>query len=367
MQDWIKQWQAMSQQFAGAMNDLAGGKPADPAAAWQKDAAAAWQKMAQPFAAAAGMNTNAAPAEILDRLGAGAKTFFVLLQSLGNAGRGGGAKAFTDALRQGFNVPGLDPSLLDNPVAQVMRDLAGQGAQGFDAMMGEFARAAAPLQQQWQGTLGMPTFGLAREHQERWQAIALAANAWQESNNRYQALILKASRDGFERFQAKLAEREEPGRQLESVRQVYDLWIDASEEAYAEIALSPEFREAYGNMVNAQMRLRSLVQGEVERSAAQLGLPTRSEVRSLEKAVHDLRRAAKKSPAAAKDDSIAPLKAEIARLRAEVAALKSAGVKTEAPKKSAAPRARAVSARASSTPPARKPAPKPTSTTARKR
>jgi hypothetical protein len=125
MQDWMKQWQAMSQQFAGAMNDLGRGNQA-------ADAAAAWQNAAQPFANLFG--AAPAPAEVLDRLSASAKGYFALLQSLassaGTAGAGtdGGAAAWTEALRKGFNIPGLDPSLLDNPIAGAMRDLAGPGS-----------------------------------------------------------------------------------------------------------------------------------------------------------------------------------------------------------------------------------------------
>ena len=44
---------------------------------------------------------------------------------------------------------------------------------------------------------------------------------------------------------------------MTSARALFDLWIDAAEEAYAQVALSPEFREVYGAYVNAQMRLRN--------------------------------------------------------------------------------------------------------------
>src|SRR3546814_13196363 len=73
------------------------------------------------------------------------------------------------------------------------------------------------------------------------------------------------SEQAFVVFEGKLAEHEAPGRQLGSVRAVYDLWIDAAEQAYAEIALSPQFGVAYGEMVNAQMRLRLANQNELER------------------------------------------------------------------------------------------------------
>jgi class III poly(R)-hydroxyalkanoic acid synthase PhaE subunit len=91
-------------------------------------------------------------------------------------------------------------------------------------------------------------------------------------------------------FQDKLAEREEPGRQLTSARALFDLWIDAAEEAYAQVALSPEFREVYGAYVNAQMRLRNGMQGEIEQVCAAMGMPTRTEVDAAHRKIAELER-----------------------------------------------------------------------------
>lgn len=313
-QDWFKDFEALSRQYWTAWSDIAQPKPTDPAAAWQ-------QGFEQWKRAVGGDSTQS---ELVDRLSAGAKTYVALMQSMlaavsGQPGSNGTAAAWTEVLRNGFNLPGLDPALLNNPLAASLREISGQGAKGFERMMAEFAEAAAPFRQAAAATLAMPAFGYAREHQERWQKLATAWADQQKQSNRYQALMLKASQAGFERFQTKLAEREEPGRQLESLRQVYDLWIDAAEEAYAEVALSDEFREVYGALVNAQMRVRSLVQQEVEKTTAQLGMPTRSEVRSVEKSVYELRRALKDRNGGSSSGGLA---AEVAALRTEVAALK---------------------------------------------
>jgi hypothetical protein len=71
---------------------------------------------------------------------------------------------------------------------------------------------------------------------------------------------------------------------------LFDLWIDAAEEAYAEVALSPEFRAASGARVNAQMRLRQAVQGEIERTSALFGMPTRSDLDAAFRKIADLER-----------------------------------------------------------------------------
>jgi hypothetical protein len=100
------------------------------------------------------------------------------------------------------------------------------------------------------------------------------------------------------------------------MRGLYDLWVDSAEEAYAEIALSEEFRKVYGDVVNAQTRVRSQIQQEVERVGTDLGMPTRTELNSVHKRLHDLRR---------KVNDLNPDAAvQIEALRAEVQELKQA-------------------------------------------
>jgi polyhydroxyalkanoate synthase subunit PhaE len=102
--------------------------------------------------------------------------------------------------------------------------------------------------------------------------------------------MLEAGRDAFERFERKLAERSEPGRQLQSARALFDLWIDAAEEAYAEIALSSGFRKVYGELVNAQMRVRAGIQREVELFGGLFGMPGRTEVDAAHRKIAELER-----------------------------------------------------------------------------
>ena len=168
--------------------------------------------------------------------------------------------------------------------------------------------------------------------------MAVALLDYQEQNSRYNALIMKSSVRGFELFESKLAAREEPGRQIDSLRALYDLWVDAAEEAYAEIALSPEFREVYGALVNAQMRVRSQIQQEVERIATDFGMPTRSELDSIGQRLHDLRREMRGAGTGESSD----LAREVADLRREVAALKAAMNAKSAPPRETRPARSAV-------------------------
>ena len=136
----------------------------------------------------------------------------------------------------------------------------------------------------------MPALGPGREQQERDQALAKAWSELHTRQKRYQALLAKVARMGVDRLELRLAERAEPGRQIEQMRELYNLWVDAAEEAYQEVALSPQWRQVYGDLVNAQMQVRAQVQDRVERLARTWGMPTRSEVDTLGQRLQALRR-----------------------------------------------------------------------------
>ncbi len=199
-----------------------------------------------------------------------------------------------------------------------------------------------------------PAFGLNREQQMQQQALAAALLASLQASARYQELIQRANAQGVQRLQDKLAEHAEPGRQIDSMKGLYDLWVDASEEAYADIALSDEFRDVYGEMVNTQMRARQLQQEQTERLCRELGVPTRSEVSSLGERLQALRREFRASRAGGSVDHAD----DIAALRQEVVALKRQLAK---PAPAATPRAANKVARAKSPGAAKKAAPKPAS------
>ncbi len=182
-----------------------------------------------------------------------------------------------------------------NPFADLFRTMQSGGQESLNNWLEQAAPYLQALQTVAQGDqsrwLHVPTFGLAREHQERWQALLQAQQDYQQRNNDYNALMLKTLQHALSLFEDKLAEHEEPGRQLTSARALFDLWIDAAEDAYAQVALSEPFREVYGALTNAQMRLRSSVQVEIEKICGLFGMPTRTEIDSAHRKIVQLERA----------------------------------------------------------------------------
>jgi len=358
--EWMDQWQALSRQYWNAWQDLtreAGASAGTGPAAMPRwhEGFEQWSRM---FAG------SGKQSETIERVLASAKTFTQFAESMvaaATAGNAGAVPNWADALKN-FRMPGGMAGMngaFGNPLAGALGEISGQGVKSFEQLMknftpGAFGAGVDPMQEA-KSWLRVPAFGFLREHQEHYQKSMSAFVDYQEQSGRYNALILKASQRGFGLFESKLAAREEPGRQIDSLRALYDLWVDAMEEAYAEIALSPEFREVYGAVVNAQMRVRSQIQQEVERIATDFGMPTRSELDSIGQRLHDLRREVRNGGRAGASSDI---RREVDRLKREVASLKAALEARPTERESATSKPTpAKAARRSRTRPAKKRAP----------
>jgi class III poly(R)-hydroxyalkanoic acid synthase PhaE subunit len=166
----------------------------------------------------------------------------------------------------------------------------GGAAPGVDPLLQEAARLFETWRRDSAPWLDMPAFGLGRNHQTRWQVLARAQQEYQERAQAYAAQLKSAIDQAFKLFESKLAEHEGAGSQLTSARAMFDLWIEAAEEAYSVVALSEEFQHVYGALTNAQMRLRAGIQQEVEQFSERLGMPTRSEMDAAHRRIAELER-----------------------------------------------------------------------------
>ena len=283
--------------------------------------------------------------DVVERFNSQARSWYGQMQQVAAqfAGHDASATEVARAWKQALGAVG------ENPFPEMFRAMRGQGQQGLE----QWIEDASPYLDAWKregaSWLGMPAFGFAREQQERLQALAQAQLDYQDQNSAYSALMVKAAQRAYEVFEDKLVERSEPGRQLQSARAMFDLWIDAAEEAYAEIALSPEFRKVYGQLVDAQMRVRAGMQKEVERVTGALGMPTRVEVDSAHRKIAELERQLRRLRDAADVPPPAPRAPKPASRVAE-GSLKIAGDPLTGPRQATAKKSAAKATPAASAP-----------------
>jgi class III poly(R)-hydroxyalkanoic acid synthase PhaE subunit len=277
-ESWTRAWQDLQQQFSRTWQDAS--QQAGAAKMPLQEGFEQWLKQA---------GGNAAGNDVIERMIGGARQFVALMQSTFDQAGGQMKAPGTDwaaAIGNAFN--GVD--LQHNPVADALRRATGDGARSFEQLFAQFSAAAKPLTEGYNAALHLPNFGYSRESQERQQKLVLAFGEQATQLERYNRLMIEASRRALEKLEGKLAEHSEPGRQLKSFREVYDTWIDAAEEGYAEVAMSAEFRHAYGALVNSQMRVRQMVQQAIERSTGSVGMPTRSELDAVHQKLAQMKR-----------------------------------------------------------------------------
>ena len=328
-QYWSAWGQAMRQGGLGAA------APAQPASQWQQ--AVDWWSQLMPGGPS---QANDAVA----RFNQQASQWFGQMQQVAAqfAGQDSSAADIGQAWRRAMGANG------DNPFPDMFKAMRGQGASGLDEWLEQVKPYLEGFQQQGQRWQQLPAFGQYREHQERWQALQLAQQDYQHQTEAFNALMAKCAQRAFEVFEDKLTAHEEPGRQISSARALFDLWIDSAEQAYAGIALSAEFREVYGALTNAQMRLRAAIQLEVEQLTGLFGMPTRTEIDSAHRKIADLERALRRAASAgtrpvaerragaaspASEPPAAPAKAQPRRTASKPAARKPQPVRKPASKR----------------------------------
>lgn len=281
-----------------------------------------WERLARSMGAGVKPTPATGPADleaVLERFSQQAGQWLGMMQGLAAqfAGKQADATEVAKAWQRMLEGAGLGPF---NAMFQGMPgSLPGMEALDLSGLMANLRGEASSL-------LGLPAFGYAREHQERWQRMAQAQLDVQPALAGYQAQIGRANQRAFEIFERKLAERSEPGRQIDSVRGLFDLWIDAAEEAWAEVAFSREFQQAYVALVNALMALRAAQQAELAQVARAVGLPSREDVAAGDRRVHAL------------ETELRALRARLAALEAGTGGADGGGAPTTGP---AGPKSRA--------------------------
>jgi class III poly(R)-hydroxyalkanoic acid synthase PhaE subunit len=159
---------------------------------------------------------------------------------------------------------------------------------------GDFLKAfesdvPAGMRTQMDRFLSAPAVGYGREYQEQYQKFARLVMEYERAMSQYQAGFGELGQKSLETFQKHLEATAAASGPVNSVRQVYNLWVDACEEVYAEYAMSDSYAKRYGEMVNALMAVKHQGARLVDEWLEAMNMPTRSEISGLQRRVHDSR------------------------------------------------------------------------------
>jgi class III poly(R)-hydroxyalkanoic acid synthase PhaE subunit len=172
-------------------------------------------------------------------------------------------------------------------------------ASSFSPFPGDFLKAVHPegadamagdMREHLDRFLSMPGVGYSRESQEQFQQLARLVLDYQKAMQDYAIALSKVGVKSIDRFQEKLSEVTASGEPVSSLRDFYNLWVDACEDVYGDYAMTAEYSEMYGEMVNALMAVKKHGSLLVDEMLESMNMPTHREINTLHQRLHEMRR-----------------------------------------------------------------------------
>lgn len=354
---WPQLWLDSQKQYWDAWMDLsrkAGGAKGElPEAPWRQ-AMDAWWKAAAP-------TLQAEPQQVYNRLFDMAKAYMRMGEEFWNIFehmRTTGGENWQDAIRgafdrfkQGLGGEGRDPWSGFATFWGLPSDNWRQVVSSFSMLPGDFEKSfraggtGEPVYAAIDRMLSLPTFGYTREWQEQLQEWSMRYVDYGRAMQEYGTLLSKSTSRAVDILVHRLAEQAKQGKGPDSLRAMYDLWVDCGEEAYGEMANSEAFSRAQAALTNTLMKVKQHEQQLIEEIAASLNMPTRRELNTALCRQHELRRELRhirrdldELDGEGLRETVAELNAEIQKLREELGSAEagSAGKsRTPAAKKTA--------------------------------
>ncbi|MDH3636512.1 MAG: class III poly(R)-hydroxyalkanoic acid synthase subunit PhaE [Gammaproteobacteria bacterium] len=166
------------------------------------------------------------------------------------------------------------------PMNQAMWQMPGMNTSVFN--LGE---AIDPLGR----VLESPGIGYFREPQEKQQKGLQLAFEYQEANFKFNQAFLRVALESIQGFQNRLSGLD--GDSIpKSLRELYDLWVEISEEHYAEFAMGEEYQALYGDMVNRLMVMRRHYGEIADDFLRAMNLPNTREIDTMQERLQQVRR-----------------------------------------------------------------------------
>jgi len=301
---WATQWFKAQQQFVEAWSDMA--KSGVPGNSSQTDL---WAQSFDLWRKASGAQAQPDFQQTMNKCMDMGKQYFAMAEQISKGISAGTTPAeainqwmeqLKQSLQQFGGMPGFDGSAINdfmkqwfNPTSswqQMAASLApmNQAAwqmPGMNTSVFNLGEMVDPL-----GTLlEAPGVGYFREPQEKQQKGLQLALEYHQANHAFNQAFLRVATESIQGFQARLLKLD-TDTTPKSLRGLYDLWVEVSEEHYAEFAMSEEYQELYGDMVNRLMIMKKHYSEITDDMLRAWNLPNTRDVDTRPERLQQLRR-----------------------------------------------------------------------------
>ncbi len=168
---------------------------------------------------------------------------------------------------------------------EAMKNNASSNAFGFANLFEGFAPEIKKIRDQF---LSIPGLGHSRETQDKLQKLIKLWAIYQDNNNEHQSVMSRLNQEALEMMRKKVLKMSKEGKNFDSMRQIYDLWVESNEKAYGDYAFTKEYADLNGRLVNSQMAFRKLSHEINEDVLTAMNMPTSRAMNELERRNYEL-------------------------------------------------------------------------------
>jgi len=176
--------------------------------------------------------------------------------------------------------------------------------------------------EQLEKIVAMPPVGPNPDVQHKWKEWALLGLKFQDAMEVYMSHIGKVGPAALDKLKDRLLKMAEKGEKIETVKDLFGVWVDAADGAFADMTNTKEYRDANANMVHALMRLKIQGQTIMDDRMESMNLPSRRELNTTHRRVIELKRRFRQLEDRLGTVAKVDVTADLNRLRGEIEALK---------------------------------------------
>lgn len=127
----------------------------------------------------------------------------------------------------------------------------------------------------------LPGLGYTREQQENLQKGMSLWKVYQKAISRYEAALTAISMDANKELKRYLYDYIDEKKRIESLREIYDKWIEVNEQKYGEYVTTDEHSLLYGELINSLMRVKQFVNKNMDELLQLMNLPTQDTMNTV--------------------------------------------------------------------------------------
>ncbi len=133
------------------------------------------------------------------------------------------------------------------------------------------------------------SLGANRQAYDKMQEGMLLWQTYQKHYQKYRETLNRIAVKSLDKLEKKVVLLAKKQESISSLRDLYDLWIDSHEEAYAEFVLTEEYSLLYGQLINSMLAFKAHSQQMFSDSSEALDLATTDQQNALQQELLNLK------------------------------------------------------------------------------